>query len=152
LKKRPKHALPRRDELGTGGSCEHGQHDTSEEPPRRYVSARATVRTRPHDQCQVVRGNEIWEQVVVGCILHFPDASLPYDVRFTHERTLNEARKLRPGDRLILEQGQFRKRHGRSDAEFRVKRFRRDTPDGVSRPLPTGPESVDPVNPVARRE
>jgi len=96
---------------------------------RRYVSVRATIRTRPHDQCQIVRGNEIWEQVVIGCSLHFPNASPSYDVRSTHERTLNEARRLRPDDRIFVEQGQFRDRCDRSDKEFRGKRFRLDTPD-----------------------
>ena len=111
-----------------GSSCKKRRRDMTHGSERRYVTARATVRTRPHDQCQIVRGSEIWEQVVVGCMLHFPDASLSYDVRFTHERTLNEARKLRPGDRLILEQGQFRKRHGRSASEFWVKRFQHADP------------------------
>ena len=102
------------------------KHDKPKGQARRYVTAHATVRTTPSNQCQIVRGDEIWEQVVVGCSLHFPDASLPYDVRFVHERTLEEARKLRPGDRLFLEQGYFHKHRGRFTTEFRVKKFRHD--------------------------
>ena len=112
-----------------GGSHSLGQPslDMLQGQARQYVSVRATVRTKPYEQCQIVRGDVIWEQVVVGCSLHFPDASLPYDVRFTHKRTLGEVKRLRPGDRLVLEQGQFRNRYGRADKEFRVKRFRRDS-------------------------
>jgi len=100
------------------------EHDMLPGQPRQYVSVRATVLTRPTEQCQVVRGGVLWPQVVVGCVLHFPDDSLRYDVRFTHKRTLTDARKLRPGDRILIEQGQFRRRHGRAGKEFRVKRFR----------------------------
>jgi len=92
-------------------------------PKYKYISTVAIVRTIPRNECSIFHEHKIREEVVVQATLQVGDTWLNYMVRFVHKRTIKQARSLRPGMKLYLEEGRFAERLGRCESEFWVKRF-----------------------------
>jgi len=105
-----------------------------------YMEVGVTIKTWPSNECTlfnyaaakhkmkknhitVEKTNELREEVVTRGIIHFADTSALYTIRFVHPRTIEEARKLRPGQYITVLQGRFHPRHKRDGMEFIVKEF-----------------------------
>lgn len=89
----------------------------------RYFSTIAFVRSSPRNECSIFHNHKLREEVVVQATIQLGDKWCNYTVRFIHKRTIEQARLLRPGMKLLLEEGRFEERLGRCDNEFWVKRF-----------------------------
>ena len=84
----------------------------------------ATVISKPDHQATIIRG-EVRSEVTVRANLYNGNSSFTYTLRFIDKRFLPLAARLQPGCRINIENGKFRKRHGRNslESEFEVKRF-----------------------------
>ena len=88
-----------------------------------YFSIDATVLTPPRHECSVFRGSELREEVTVDAVVHGQDNSARYPLRFTSKASLEIARNLRPGDKILIVRGRFDYRHKRAETELRVAEF-----------------------------
>lgn len=88
------------------------------------IELEATVVSMPDHQATVIRG-KVRPEVTVRANLYNGNSSDTYTLRFIDERFLPLAARLQPGCRINIENGKFRKRHGRNplESEFEVKRF-----------------------------
>ena len=84
----------------------------------------ATVVSMPDHQATVIRG-KARPEVTVRANLYNGNSSDTYTLRFIDKRFLSLAGRLQPGCQINIENGKFRKRHGRDslESEFEVKRF-----------------------------
>ena len=88
------------------------------------VSVRITK--KPTATMRIYRGGTaVQHEYLTEGFLVGPGGSDHYPVRFVHNRTLPDARSLRPGDLIRVTQGRIRKHPGRKQAELHVKRFHR---------------------------
>ncbi len=85
-----------------------------------YAAAKHKIRKK---NITVEKTNELRVEVVTQGIIHGADTSALYTIRFVHPRTIEEARKLRPGQYITVLQGRFNPRHKRDGMEFIVKDF-----------------------------
>lgn len=111
------------------------------EPPKsslKYITARVTIKDKPRNECliyyyesakkvakkkSIEKTHHFREEVVTQGIIHGADSSALYTIRFVHPRTIEEARKLKPGQYITVLQGRFHPRHKRDGMEFIVKEF-----------------------------
>jgi hypothetical protein len=104
------------------------KHEARDEFPERVkfnrIALEATVVSEPDHQATVIRG-KVRPEVTVRANLYNGNSSDTYTLRFIDERFLPLAARLQPGCRIHIENGKFRKRHGRNplESEFEVKRF-----------------------------
>jgi len=89
----------------------------------RYISTVAIVRSHPRNECSVFHNHKIRPEVVMQSTLLVGDVWRNYTLRFIHKRTIEMARLLKPGMRIVLDEGRFAERRGRVDSEFWVRRF-----------------------------
>ena len=88
-----------------------------------YISVEATIMTKPTNECTVFRGSEIREEVVAEAVLHADSWNTRYTVRFTNKNLVEQSRKLRGGDRILVTKGRFEERHKRAALELRIAEF-----------------------------
>lgn len=88
------------------------------------IPMEAMVVSKPDHQASIIRG-KVRPEVTVRANLYNGNSSDTYTLRFIDERFLSLAARLLPGCRINIENGKFRKRHGRDslESEFEVKRF-----------------------------
>lgn len=100
------------------------KHRFSEKVKYNRIALEATIVSMPDHQATVIRG-KARPEVTVRANLYNCNASDTYTLRFIDERFLLLAARLQPGCRIHIENGKFRKRHGRDslESEFEVKRF-----------------------------
>ena len=89
----------------------------------KYFAIDATIMTTPKNECTIFRGREIREEVTVDAVLHADGWSSRYPVRFTNKKMVEEAKKLRSGDKIHVSHGRFEERHKRKELELRVAKF-----------------------------
>jgi len=105
-----------------------------------FIKIGVTIKTWPLDECTlfnyaaakhkmkrknitVEKTNELRMEVVTQGLIRRADTSDLYTIRFVHPRTIEEARKLKPGQYITVLAGRFNPRHGRKGMEFIVKDF-----------------------------
>jgi hypothetical protein len=88
-----------------------------------YFAIDATIMTTPKNECTIFRGSEIREEVTVDAVLHADGWSSRYPLRFTNKKIVEEAKKLRCGDKIHVSHGRFEERHKRKELELRVAKF-----------------------------
>jgi len=100
------------------------KHRFPEKVKYNRIALEATVVSMPDHQATVIRG-KARPEVTVRANLYNCNSSDTYTLRFIDERFLSLAARLQPGCRIHIENGKFRKRHGRDslESEFEVKRF-----------------------------
>ena len=89
----------------------------------KYISTVAIVRSYPRNECSIFHNHKIRPEVVIQSTLLVGDVWRNYTLRFVHKRTIEMARFLKPGMRIVLDEGRFAERRGRRDSEFWVRRF-----------------------------
>lgn len=100
------------------------KHKFPEKVKYNRIALEATVVSMPDHQATVIRG-KVRPEVTVRANLYNGNSSDTYTLRFIDEHFLPFAERLQPGCRIHIENGKFRKRHGRDslESEFEVKRF-----------------------------
>ena len=79
--------------------------------------------TKPKNECTVFRGTELREEVTAEAVIHADTWSSRYTVRFTNKNLVEQSRKLRGGDRILVTKGRFEERHKRAALELRIAEF-----------------------------
>lgn len=84
------------------------------------------VLSRLSHECTILRGKVREEVSFRGVILG--EQSSEYRVRYIGTGQIDEARRLRQGQRIRRARGQFSIRHGRDESEFHILEFASFTP------------------------
>ena len=92
-------------------------------PQPTYFSAEVTIMTKPKNECTVFRGTELREEVTAEAVIHADTWNSRYTVRFTNKKFVEQARKLRGGDKILVTKGRFDERPQRQGREFRIAEF-----------------------------
>ena len=79
--------------------------------------------TKPKNECTVFRRTELREEVTAEAVIHADTWSSRYTVRFTNKNLVEQSRKLRGGDRILVTKGRFEERHKRAALELRIAEF-----------------------------
>ena len=79
----------------------------------------------PRSEASVYHNKKIQHEVCTTGVLMFDNipGGTTYPIRFVHNRTITTATQLRSGDKIYVEMGRFKVRHGRAGTEFIVKDF-----------------------------
>ena len=89
----------------------------------KYFAIDATIMTTPKNECTVFRGTELREEVTAEAVIHADTWNSRYTVRFTNKKFVEQARKLRGGDKILVTKGRFDERPQRQGREFRIAEF-----------------------------
>lgn len=92
----------------------------------RLIVVDLVVLTRLSHECTILRGKVREEVSFRGVILG--EQSAEYRVRYIGTGQIDEARRLRQGQRIVRAKGQFSIRHGRDESEFHIFEFTSFTP------------------------
>ena len=99
--------------------------NTNTSSPYHYINVDVIITETPHAEASIYRRHIVQHEVCTTGIMLFNKAKggVQYPVRFVHDRTIASATALRSGDKIRVEMGRFKKRHGRGETEFIVKKF-----------------------------
>ena len=91
----------------------------------RYIDVDVIITETPHAEASIHRNHIIQHEVCTTGVLMFDNipGGTAYPIRFVHNRTITTATQLRSGDKIYVEMGRFKERHGRAGTEFIVKDF-----------------------------
>jgi hypothetical protein len=98
---------------------------TNTSSPYRYIDAVVIITQSPRAEASIYRNKVVQHEVCTTGVLMFDNTpgGTTYPIRFVHDRTTTSATQLRSGDRIYVEMGRFKERHGRAGTEFIVKDF-----------------------------
>ncbi len=109
-------------------TAKYEKEDRHLEQKLNYFTIQAVVLMMPTEARRYYRGNTAFQdEVLTQCVLVNGNMSARYPVRFVHDRTLQLAKTLRTGERVLLEQAKFKKYPGRRETEVHVKRVKKLT-------------------------
>jgi hypothetical protein len=98
---------------------------TNTSSPYRYIDVVVVITQTPSAEASVYYNKKFQHKVCTTGVLmfdHIPGGTT-YPIRFVHNRTITAATQLRSGDKIYVEMGRFKARHGRTGTEFIVKDF-----------------------------
>jgi hypothetical protein len=98
---------------------------TNTSSPYRYIDVVVVITQTPSAEASVYYNKKFQHEVCTTGVLmfdHIPGGTT-YPIRFVHNRTITAATQLRNGDKIYVEMGRFKTRHGRAGTEFIVKDF-----------------------------
>jgi hypothetical protein len=87
----------------------------------RFIEVDVEIRSKPRDEC-IIRNGKIEHQVVATGLVFNGNSADGYIIRFTHKNEVKLARKLQAGQKIRVQKGRYEYRHGRSGAEFHVRK------------------------------
>lgn len=79
--------------------------------------------TKPKNECTVFRQTELREEVTAEAVVNADTWSNRYTIRFTNKNSVEQARKLHSGDKILVTKGRFEERHKRAALELRIAEF-----------------------------